>query len=623
MKKVQILAVLGLLLLSCSKKDDTETARKTTPVAVNLEFPLNNAVCIEGQETSNGNLLVSFGWRDAEHDYYEVEITNLETEQTFKSSVTTNSFKTELSRNTPFSWKVISRVNDREDKAESDLWKFYTSGEGISNYAPFPAELTAPEDRTVLEKTQLTVDFSWEASDIDDNTLEYDLYLGKNNPPLEVVASGLESPVYSLTLSEGNNLYWRVLTRDGAGNESFSKTRMLDLPNGTVISSFTVAVNDSVYTASIDDEAATINLTLGNFSYSEIAPTIEIQEGASINPQSGVPLNFLDDLFYEVTLPDGTLKRYDLVLTSGQHEVESFRVFNGTDEYIGMIDHEEGTIEIELGNLDYSSITPEIVLSPSATSDPAQTEIMDVSSPYTFTVTSERGTTKAYVVKAPIKLSRIYGYFRNPGFQFYESSVGIDHRVFAGATQYIHASNIQDVSQVALYLVSDDGTPYQMEVFRSSYSHAHSFESSNSTNLLTVIVPDGIPSGKYSFLIEENNRSTAYPHMMEVINDDSIIRITEINKTDLSLRDTLVIKGFNLKKRLAIKSFGSTYLYSDYSSELSVNAEGTEMQFIISGGVYNNLRWGGSSREKPLAIQTSRSDYSNTLNSNIIYFNIN
>ena len=93
----------------------------------------------------------------------------------------------------------------------------------IGNSPPF--EPTSPTPYHTESNTSVFTSFSWTASDIDNNIVEYDLYLGTTpSPPL--LAAGLTQPTYTppTHLDPFTQYYWRVVARDTYGLEGGSAT---------------------------------------------------------------------------------------------------------------------------------------------------------------------------------------------------------------------------------------------------------------------------------------------------------------------------------------------------------------------------------------------------------------
>lgn len=624
MKYAKYVVWLFLIVLACSKNDDKpEPEDKVDPIAVRLEFPLKNSECTAGIDQNTDKTLVEFRWATAENDSYELILENLSTNQVSRTKTSNHSVEILLDKNTPYEWYVISSLANSQEEVESERWKFYAAGEGVSNYAPFPADLLSPEGGSGFDTGTQQLKLEWQSSDIDDVSITYDVLVGTENPPIQVVASDLTQSSFDISVSTGSAMFWRIAAKDENGNVSYSKVRDFTIGRVSSISSFTVTQDGEDYTAEVDEDQKVIRIQLGNFDYKKLSPEISLKEGYSISPKSGEVLNFHDALFYTIIDAQGNETIYDVIVDSGQHEVLSFRVNNGNETYIGVVDSESATISIQMGNFDYSDVTPEIEISNEASIELTQVSGMDLKSPATFTITSEIGTTKEFTVKTEIGMSQFRSYFRNPGFEFSDTDENLVYKLFAGSTQTITAFNVQDHQNVSFELINTNGEVFSLPFSRENYYHQHSFETSSSRNYFTTVVPSDLPAGSYGVKISEGLRSKTYPQRFDVINDSRVIRITEINKTDFSRGDTLIMKGVNLRRKFAVASNANMYLFDERSRDLSINADGTEMQLIFGTNTYGNLKSWTGNNEKPLAIQTEIDGYPHQLNSNIIYFNVN
>ena len=62
----------------------------------------------------------------------------------------------------------------------------------------------------------------WESSDLDEDIIEYDLYLGAYPDELTLLAERLSLNSIELSLNPNQFYYWKVITRDSEGNVSSS-----------------------------------------------------------------------------------------------------------------------------------------------------------------------------------------------------------------------------------------------------------------------------------------------------------------------------------------------------------------------------------------------------------------
>ena len=103
--------------------------------------------------------------------------------------------------------------------ATSDTWKFYNAGLGVTNYAPFPAEVVSP---AIGSNTLKTVTLKWNTTDIDNDITKYEVYLGTTNPPTVLQATTTAQQIADLSLLANTIYYWKVVTTDSKNNSATS-----------------------------------------------------------------------------------------------------------------------------------------------------------------------------------------------------------------------------------------------------------------------------------------------------------------------------------------------------------------------------------------------------------------
>jgi len=189
-------------------------------MAATLVFPENNTECNEGKIINDTQSEVTFRWNEAElANTYEVVLENLNTDVKTTIESNTNSTNIIIERGTAYKWYVTSLSDIGDATAKSEEWKFYNAGVGTLNYAPFPADIVAPENGSTL--TGSTVNLEWSGSDIDNDIVDFEIFFGSDNPPTESLGSVTENSI-TATISSGNTYYWMVKTNDETGNSSTS-----------------------------------------------------------------------------------------------------------------------------------------------------------------------------------------------------------------------------------------------------------------------------------------------------------------------------------------------------------------------------------------------------------------
>jgi len=221
---IQSIASLAavLLLFSCSTGGDGDS-NGSNPTVSTLVFPLNNSECLAGTAVSATESKVSFEWNAADNaDSYTLYVKNLNTQITtqYNAGVAT-SMEITLIKGTPYSWYVVSKsAATNTTPTTSEKWKFYNAGNGVVNYAPFPAEVIAPLMSISISAT--TVNFQWEASDVDSDIVDYKVYLDTNHNPSTLIGTVTSKNLNNIAVASNKSYYWKVVTKDSAGNTSHS-----------------------------------------------------------------------------------------------------------------------------------------------------------------------------------------------------------------------------------------------------------------------------------------------------------------------------------------------------------------------------------------------------------------
>jgi hypothetical protein len=230
--------LFALILISCGGGGGDDTGGgggggpvdppPTPPGKSTLVAPANNKTCETGTSVSDTQSTVAFSWNaSASTNTYDVRITNLNTSTaTNKNGVSSTSTTATLDKGVPYSWKVTSKNTSSTTTTGSDTWKFYLAGDGVVNYAPFPADLKTPASGSTVTLSDGKATFTWEGTDPDSgDTLSYTLQADKDKDAVKtdpsIVVSNLSSQTADVELEAATTYYWTLKTSDGT-NASYS-----------------------------------------------------------------------------------------------------------------------------------------------------------------------------------------------------------------------------------------------------------------------------------------------------------------------------------------------------------------------------------------------------------------
>lgn len=193
-----------------------------TPQAATLIFPENNSTCVEGVVLGPNDNQLTFQWSAGQNaDSYTLVVKNLSTLVEIQKESATNSASMLLKRGTPYQWYVVSKSKATTTTASSPIWKFFNAGEGITNYAPFPADAVFPARGAKLQSAG-AITLEWLGADVDDDITGYEVFVDTaadfSIDPVETT-----EPTLEITVESGLTYYWKVVSLDAAGNSSTSE----------------------------------------------------------------------------------------------------------------------------------------------------------------------------------------------------------------------------------------------------------------------------------------------------------------------------------------------------------------------------------------------------------------
>ncbi|MCV6630162.1 MAG: hypothetical protein OIF50_09910 [Flavobacteriaceae bacterium] len=219
MKKVTtyLIALFGLgLMVSCGDSGPVD------PVAAILVFPEKNAVCQEGKVINETKSEVVFRWNKADGaDKYKITVVNLNTQGKSFKTVEATEYGMQIDRGVPYEWYITSISNSVDKPMDSEKWRFFNAGAGVESHPPFPATAVSPKPGNTLDAAgDKTIE--WEASDVDDDIVSYDLLFDTVNPPV-ASAGNFTTTSAVVTTTASTQYYWRVIAKDAKNNTSMSE----------------------------------------------------------------------------------------------------------------------------------------------------------------------------------------------------------------------------------------------------------------------------------------------------------------------------------------------------------------------------------------------------------------
>ncbi len=213
--------------MSCSKDDDNTKPNteepNTPPTAFSLIEVADKAVNVE--------VLPDFSWEaatDADGDTvtYDLYLGTEESPKLYAGNIKDTHFKIidQLNLVTQYYWKVIAK-DGKKGVVESNTFSFTTK----PNTPPASFSLISVADKAI--NVDVVPDFSWQAAtDVDGDTVMYDLYLGSVENLMILYAENITELSFKLTqpLSTRTQYYWKVIAKDSNNgvieSETFSFT---------------------------------------------------------------------------------------------------------------------------------------------------------------------------------------------------------------------------------------------------------------------------------------------------------------------------------------------------------------------------------------------------------------
>lgn len=196
-----------------------------------------------------------------------------------------------------------------------------------------------------------------------------------------------------------DNSEWIVYNQD---DFNYLGSHNMTLSSANAITEFSIANQVS---ATIDANAKTVSVVMPyGVALTNLTPTITLSYGAYTIPASGVAQDFSSAFEYVAIAMDGTANVWTVTATnaaaSSAKEIVTFSIPSQVSSNIVA-----GTATINVvmpAGTNLTSLTPTITVSQYATIDPASGVARNFSSPATYTVTAQDGSTKVWTVNVSV-----------------------------------------------------------------------------------------------------------------------------------------------------------------------------------------------------------------------------
>ena len=222
----RIVLLFGSLILLVNSCTPEEPVVPINPSAPTLISPANDETCLDGTSINDSQSNVDFRWSLAANALsYELVVTNLLTQSSQTYPATSNQTTVALTKAEPYNWSVKSIGEVGSVPSQSIQWKFYLAGDAVVNFAPFPSELISPQSgANVTPDINNLIKLQWNASDVDDDLAQFEVYLDKNDATtiIKTIAYQTEEESIEIDVENGSTYYWKIIAIDTNQNQSSS-----------------------------------------------------------------------------------------------------------------------------------------------------------------------------------------------------------------------------------------------------------------------------------------------------------------------------------------------------------------------------------------------------------------
>jgi len=215
-------------------------------------------------------------------------------------------------------------------------------------------------------------------------------------PTIGVSRGASIHPASGVTTDFSSPMIYTITAEDGITAQDWVVAISVDPNTGTNITSFEIPELLAPATIDISLHTVVARVVFGT-DLRSLVPSITVSEGAVINPESGVATDFSRPVIYTVTADDGrSMQEWTVTVTAGTPRSETDITLFSIPELIAPANiHSEfhlvtGTVPF---GTDLRALVPSIVVSDGAAINPVSGAVTDFSTPVTYTVTAEDGTT--------------------------------------------------------------------------------------------------------------------------------------------------------------------------------------------------------------------------------------